>query len=228
MKKLIFFTLVLISFTAFSQVPGKFNYQAVARNTSGNLIINQNISVRLSILSASATGASEYTETHSVTTDAFGVFNLLVGSGSVVSGTFSGITWGAASKFLKIETDISGGTTYQAIATTQILSVPYALYAEKAGNSLWTDGSDHIYANNVATTSSVSVSDKGFLGIGTKNPQGEIHVNKPIGYSGAVFTGTGLNDLNVNYANFNGTGDINYIVEVWNTGPSPDQISLLK
>jgi hypothetical protein len=206
----------------YAQAPSKFNYQAVARNTAGNLIINQSISVRVSILTGSVSGTSEYQEIHAVITDGYGVFNILVGGGSVVSGSFAGITWGSASKFLKIEADVTGGTTYQAIATTQILSVPYALYAEKAGNSVWTDGSDHIYANNVTTTSSVAVSDKGFLGIGTKNPLGEIHVNKPIGYSGTAFTGSGLNDLTVNYTNFSGIGDINYIVEVWNTGPNPD------
>lgn len=222
MRYFLIFTLLLFTSGIYCQSPSKFNFQAVARNTSGNLIINQNISVRVSILSGSATGSSEYSETHSVLTDVFGVFNLLVGGGSVASGTFNAITWGSASKFLKIEADVTGGTTYQVIATTQILSVPYALYAEKAGNSPWTDGSDHIYANNVTTTSSVAVSDKGYLGIGTKNPLGEIHVNKPIGFSGTTFTGTGLNDLTVNYSNFSGTGDISYIVEVWNTGPSPD------
>jgi hypothetical protein len=129
----IIFMFILIAFTS-GQAPGKFNYQAVARNTSGELIINQNISVRISILTGSPTGSCEYSETHSVTTDAFGVFNLLIGDGTLVSGSFDAITWGTASKFLKIEADITGGTDYQVLATTQILSMPYSLYANKAGN----------------------------------------------------------------------------------------------
>lgn len=153
MKTRLTVLILLICFyhLSYGQAPGRFNYQAVARNTAGNLIINQNISVRVSILTGSVTGSSEYTETHSVTTDAYGVFNLLVGGGSVVSGTFSSITWGSASKFLKIEADVTGGTTYQAIATTQILSAPYALYANESGTKTFNDSEfSIIYAGGVA------------------------------------------------------------------------------
>jgi hypothetical protein len=150
--RFIIFAALLCSFTQIAgQAPAKFNYQAVARNTAGNLIINQNISVRVSILTGSVSGTSEYQETHSVTTDGFGVFNILVGGGTVVSGTFAGITWGSASKFLKIEADVTGGTTYQAIATTQILSAPYALYANESGTKTFNDSEfSIIYAGGIA------------------------------------------------------------------------------
>jgi len=240
MKKNLFLILCLLFLFSNikSQAPCRFNYQAVARDAGGNLILNQNISVRINILTGSASGSSEYSETHSVTTDAYGVFNLLVGGGNVESGFFNAITWGTESKFIMIEADVSGGIDYQALATTQILSMPYALYANKAGNvfsgdyndltnkpdTLWSKENDHIYANNVTTTSSVTISDEGFLGIGTKDPLGEFHVNKPIGFSGITFIGTGLNDLNVDYSIYNGTGDVTYTIEVINTGPDPDLI----
>jgi uncharacterized protein (TIGR02145 family) len=136
MKKVLLVLIFLISEIniLYCQAPGKFNYQAVARNPGGTLIINQSISVRISILTSSTSGPSEYTETHSATTDAFGVFNLLIGNGTIINGSFDGITWGTASKFLMIEADVTGGTTYQPIASTQILSMPYALFANKAGS----------------------------------------------------------------------------------------------
>jgi len=93
-----------------------------------------------------------------------------------------------------------------------------------SSNSFWTDNDTYINANNITSTSKVVVSDDGFLGIGTTEPLGEIHVNKPIGFSGFTFSGSGINDITINYEYFNGTGDINYIVYVLNTGPNPDLI----
>ena len=147
---------LVVNSTISSQAPQAFNYQAVARNTGGNLIINQNISVRVSILTGSPVGATEYSETHSVTTDAYGVFNLLVGNGTPVSGVFNSIPWETGPKYLKIEADVTGGTAYQALATTQILSMPYALYANKAeiltGTITETQGlADVLAINNSAT-----------------------------------------------------------------------------
>jgi uncharacterized protein (TIGR02145 family) len=138
MKKLFFLSVLflILEQNLEAQAPGKFNYQAVARNTSGNLISNQNISIRISILTGSPTGTSEYSETHSATTDAFGVFNILIGGGTIISGSFNAITWGTASKFLKIEADVTGGNAYQTLATTQVLSMPYALYANEAGSTV--------------------------------------------------------------------------------------------
>ena len=103
MRKFCIIIILFSSILSFAQAPARFNYQAVARNTSGNLIINQNISVRISILTGSTTGATEYSETHSVTTDAFGVFNLLVGGGTVVSGSFEAITWGQRVSSLRLK-----------------------------------------------------------------------------------------------------------------------------
>lgn len=108
-------------------------YQAVARNSSGEVLVSTNISVRFSIRDSVAAGLIVYRETHSVTTTTKGMFAVNVGQGTVVAGTFGDINWGTNSKFLQIEIDPAGGSTYIDMGTQQLLSVPYALYAEKSG-----------------------------------------------------------------------------------------------
>lgn len=76
-----------------AQVPDAFNYQAVVRNSSGEVIANQNVSFRISILQGSESGAVLYSETHTVSTNAFGLVNLKIGDGTVVSGVFSPGGW---------------------------------------------------------------------------------------------------------------------------------------
>lgn len=135
MKKSLFFLLIIISSFAFSQIPQSFKYQAVVRDAVGVLSVNKIISVKTSILSGSSNGSSVYTETQTLSTNEYGVVSLNIGAGTLVSGNFSTINWGATTYFVKTELDINGGSTYVFMGTSQILSVPYALYAEKAGNS---------------------------------------------------------------------------------------------
>ncbi len=124
---------ILLATLAFAQSPESFNYQGVARDNGGNVLANQSIGLRLSILSGSIGGTVEYSETHSVTTSDFGLFNVAIGGGSLVSGSFAGIGWGGDSHYIKVEMDPAGGTSYQNMGTSQLLSVPYALYAENSG-----------------------------------------------------------------------------------------------
>jgi uncharacterized protein (TIGR02145 family) len=129
--KLLFTSFFFLAFSllSFSQVPQSFSYQAIARNASGNGIANQNIGLRISILQGSPTGSSVYTETHTALTDANGVLNLAIGTGAVTTGAFSTINWSQGAFFVQIEMDVTGGTTYVLMGTSQLLSVPYALYA---------------------------------------------------------------------------------------------------
>ncbi|MCG6190377.1 autotransporter outer membrane beta-barrel domain-containing protein [Maribellus maritimus] len=132
MKKFtFFFFLILISVcTVFAQVPSAFNYQAVVRNSSGELVSNQNVSFRISILEDSESGITVYSETHSATTNNFGLVSLKVGQGTSETGTFSPDSWGAIPHFIKIELDAEGGNTYTHMGTSQLLSVPYAFHAQ--------------------------------------------------------------------------------------------------
>ena len=130
MKKLLLLSALFISLLTFAQVPQGISYQAIALNTSGNPVVSSNVRLKLSVLDATATGTILYSETQVKTTNANGLFNLVIGQGTVVSGVFNTINWGTNSKFLKVEMDITGGTAYTLVGTTQLLSVPYALAAD--------------------------------------------------------------------------------------------------
>ncbi|MDA9120692.1 hypothetical protein OAE93_01820 [bacterium] len=115
--------------------PQLMNYQGVARDNGGNVLVNQNIALQLSVVSGSIGGAVEYTETQATSTNDFGLFNIEIGGGTVTSGAFSAINWGSTSHFLKVELDATGGTSYQEMGTSQLLSVPYAFYAKVSGSA---------------------------------------------------------------------------------------------
>jgi hypothetical protein len=117
---------------AVAQAPQSFKYQAIVRDGSGEIIADQPVGLQVSILQGSITGTDVYVETHAPTTNGFGLINLEIGRGTIVSGDFLSIDWGSDSYFIKIEIDVSGGTSYTEMGTTQLLSVPYALHAKTA------------------------------------------------------------------------------------------------
>ncbi len=112
--------------------PQAFNYSAVARDANGLPMASANLGIQIAILQSSATGASVYVENHQVSTDNFGLFNLMIGTGLVQSGNLSSINWGADTYFLQVGMDVSGGSNFAIMGTTQFLSVPYALHARVA------------------------------------------------------------------------------------------------
>jgi len=113
--------------------PNAFNYSAVARNAAGQPIATTTIGIQVTILKTSPTGASQYSENHFVNTDAYGLFNLVIGAGAVQSGSMATIDWSNDNYYLKVGMDAAGGTNFLTMGTTQLLSVPYALYAKSAG-----------------------------------------------------------------------------------------------
>lgn len=125
---LVFYFAVLGAITA--QAPQAFNYQGVARDNAGVPLSNQNISLEIALLEGSPTGVEVYKETHQVSTGATGVFSLQVGTGAAINGNFTDIDWGVADHYLQLGLDATGGSNYQIMGTSQLLSVPYALYAE--------------------------------------------------------------------------------------------------
>ncbi len=134
MKSFYLALMLLLSVALQAQTPQAIKYQAVARNSSGVEITNSPVSVRFSILEGSVSGPVLYQETHNLTTNQFGLFNASLGLGFVAQGTFSQIDWASGTKFLKIEIDESGGANYTDMGTSQLVSVPYSLYASKAGS----------------------------------------------------------------------------------------------
>ncbi len=132
MKSIALSILVLSCCLLSAQTPEGFNYQAVARDSTGAILASQAVSIKFSILTGSVNGSSVYSETHSLTTNQYGLFTAVVGKGGAVSGTFSGIQWGDDAHFLKTELDANGGGNYQYMGASQLISVPYALHAKEA------------------------------------------------------------------------------------------------
>ncbi len=133
-KTILLITAIVFSISSFAQAPSKMSYQAVIRDATNNLIVNQSVGLQISILQTSATGTAVFVETHSITTNANGLVSVEIGNGTNVSGSISGINWGTDAYFIKTETDPTGGTSYSISATNQLLSVPYALSSEKASD----------------------------------------------------------------------------------------------
>ncbi len=134
-KQLLLLALFVLLFSAAGlaqQAPSAFKYQAVARNTTNQPYINTNMRLRIGIVPSG--GTPTYVETHNVTTSDLGVFNLNIGQGAPVSGSFAGINWGASEYFLRIEMSLDNGFTYTTMGVSPLLSVPYALYAAQAGS----------------------------------------------------------------------------------------------
>lgn len=127
--------LLLLTLVVNAQTPpNAFNYSAVARNAAGQPIATTTIGIQITILKTSPTGVSQYSENHFVHTDAFGLFNLVIGAGAVQSGSMATIDWSNDNYYLKVGMDAAGGTNFLIMGTTQLLSVPYALYAKSAGS----------------------------------------------------------------------------------------------
>jgi uncharacterized protein (TIGR02145 family) len=136
MKNLLtLFLINLIALTILAQAPQKFAYQSVIRNAGNQLVANQSVGIKISILQGSANGAAVYAETHSALTNANGLATLEIGGGTVQSGNFGNINWASGPYFVKTETDVNGGSNYTLTSTTQLLSVPYALYASSANTA---------------------------------------------------------------------------------------------
>ena len=137
MKKLFtLFAAVLINVNLYAQAPQKMSYQSVIRNAQNELVISKPLKMKISILQGGASGTSVYSELHSVTTNSNGLVSIEIGGGTSQTGTFSAINWSNGTYFLKTETDPNNGTNFTITGTSQLLSVPYALYAATSGSSI--------------------------------------------------------------------------------------------
>ena len=134
---------VFFSYLSFSQSPQKFTYQSIIKNSSGYLLKNQDVGLRISVLSNSSNGIEVYSEEHFPTSNSNGLVTLIIGEG-LTNDNFSEIQWGDGEYFLKVEVDPEGGNSYIMNQTSQLLSVPYALYAGNSGSKLNLLGQDFI------------------------------------------------------------------------------------
>ncbi|MDA9125516.1 hypothetical protein N9J80_01925 [Flavobacteriaceae bacterium] len=189
MKKLLI-TLVLALTSTLSlqaQTPQGFNYQATVRNAGGELIVNQNVNFRFNIQQGSETSSPIFTEIHLVSPDDLGQVNLVIGDGTSTIGDFSQIDWSLGSYFLGIE--LNTGAGYVAMGTTQLLSVPFALYAENSG----AEASDLQTVLDTGAIADLVVSEENVSGIELSTSGGDEAGNS---YYGIVSSIAGTNGAN--------------------------------
>ncbi len=175
MKKLIFTLgiIIIVTNTILAQAPQSFKYQAIARDVEGNHISDQQVSLKINLLRGDKTGQLVYSEVHDLRTSPFGLINLEIGMGENKSGEISAINWALSKYFVNVEIDINGGNNYKSMGVSQLLSVPYALYAETTGSFYipeqamsWTDGASETYLTNSGWN----------VGIGTSSPSSKLEV----------------------------------------------------
>ena len=133
MKHFIKLLILFLGLNTLAQAPQGFNYQATVRNQEGQLITNQNVYFKFNLMQGSPTSVPVFTETHYVPTDDKGTVNLIIGQGTAATGTanFNEINWSLGNYHMGIE--LNTGNGYIALGTLQLMSVPYALYAEQTG-----------------------------------------------------------------------------------------------
>lgn len=131
-KAFLILSAVLITVSVFAQAPQKMSYQAVIRNANNQLVTNQPVAFKFSILHGSITGTAVYVEKQTPTTNYAGLISVEIGVGTAITGSFSSIDWANGPYYINTETDPLGGTNYTITGTSQLLSVPYALHAKTA------------------------------------------------------------------------------------------------
>lgn len=155
---------LLITASTFAQAPDKMSYQAVVRDSDDVLVSNQTVGMQISILQATDSGTEVYVETQTPTTNINGLVTLEIGSGTVINGDFTTIDWSIDNYFIKSEIDPTGGSDYTITGTSQLLSVPYSLYArtaENVTNSIWTTISDDYHQINFANNDNAQIKGDG-------------------------------------------------------------------
>ncbi len=162
-KQFPFLVLAAMLFAAnfiFAQAPNSFNYQAVLRNASGNLLTSGNVDMRFTIRTGTTNGTIQYQETKSVAPNQYGLVNHVVGTGILVTGTMDSVTWGSGNKYLQVEANTGNG--FVSIGTQQLVSVPYAI---SSGDNQW-----------IKTGYDISNKNLGNVGIGTTTPATNLEI----------------------------------------------------
>ena len=126
------FSFLAFTLSIFAQTPEKMSYQAIIRSSDNNLIVDSDVSLKIIIRQESTIGTILYEENHIVTTNINGLASLEIGTGNIIQGDFSSIPWEQSTYFVETQVDPTGGSNYNIIGISQLLSVPYALHAKSA------------------------------------------------------------------------------------------------
>ncbi len=163
MKKYLLICSVALAMNVNAQATEGINYQAVVRDLTGAIIANSPIGLKLVIRQTTATGTIVYSESFAPFSNDFGLVNVVLGQGTVISGSFPTINWGADAYFIEVSADVAGGTSYSLLGTQKMMSVPYALYAKTSGNQFSGDYNDLTNQPSIPTATSQLTNDTGFI-----------------------------------------------------------------
>jgi len=221
---------LLFTGIAIAQVPQKFNYQGIARDTKGTPMAKKQLSLKLTVLPTSDATAAEYEETQLVTTNEFGLYTLQIGNGTPVTGEMKTVKWETGNKYIKVAIDATGGTNYVDAGTTQLLSVPYAIYADKAGIAKEIVGGEgHTRTGSVSSNATHVVNDANYItkftslntigkslfydngsgvGLGVTSPVGLFHTKVNSGNNVTTLENTSASGTT--RTNFQADGALNY------------------
>jgi len=145
------FSILFCAITFAQSVPQGINYQAVARDASGAVLMNQNLTIQFSVISDITTSAVSWQETHTVTTNDYGLYTAIIGQGTSTSvgssATFDVVDWGASNHLLKVDVDYGGGI-FVDMGTTAFMSVPYSMNALNSTSQSLTISGDTIFISN--------------------------------------------------------------------------------
>ena len=160
MKFLITFALLMFTaLSVFSQTPERMSYQAIIRNSDNTLASNVSVTLKIIIREGSVTGTNVYEENHNISTNTNGLVSVEIGAGVSTLGSFSAIAWHSGSYFVETQVDLSGGSSFSLIGTSQLLSVPYALHAKTAENVINTTTPAPYRSEIIDFTSSRTISN---------------------------------------------------------------------
>jgi hypothetical protein len=200
MKKIFILCLLFLSLgiVVQAQVPQKFNYQGIARDEKGNPLGEKQLALKISVLPTADATVADYVETQQVSTNEFGLYTLQIGGGTPLLGDMKTVKWETGNKYIQVAIDPLGGTDYEVVGTTQLLSVPYAIYADKAGQARETVGSSGTTRSGNVSTSAAGTGTVNYLtkfvaantiynsqifdngtnvGIGTTSPLSRLHIS---------------------------------------------------
>lgn len=189
----------LLQISANAQAPAGFNYQGIARTAAGAPMASKTLGIRISIHDGNAAGTTVYQETQTVTTNAYGLYNMVIGAGVAVTGTLSNVSWANGAKFIQVEIDANGGMAYTDLGTSQLQSVPYALAASSApaptltltGNTLTAGANTVTLPAPTPYTAGTGISVSGTNVISANNLSGDV-TGAPNANTVTKIQGTGI------------------------------------
>lgn len=227
MKYLCTIILIIIStISIYAQTPEKISYQAIVRANDNSLVANSMVSVNLLIRQGSTTGNIVYQEKHIKATNANGLVSLEIGTGTPTIGNFSQINWPKGPYFIENQVDITGGSNYNIIGVSQLLSVPYALHAKTAESVTGSStnagpykatiipftASRNITTNDIHNTLACTVSSTITIPMGFSSMSIGDTINLEA-HNGATLTILGASGVSINYTN---NGRAQFISEAGN------------